>query len=480
MVERFVASAAEPAVLDSGEEPLRLVPDHWSLSEWNGRLVLQAWDSRRNLVRKVTGLGVQKRDRIGLLVERFPKAQGELQIADLAAPLGRELERKGSRAAFRERFSLMLAREFPDWRLEAISSEQNLEDSLSPSYVRAMLRKGSAAMAVLGAPPECGDFAGVVPFGVIWLDYLRRREKALTIGCLLLFCPIRQEREVAARAAVLGPQALCHLYIFDEKGRCGAVEFADAGNAESTLPPARQPVHPNTEPPAFPEMPEVERVDQSDGSISFRVKGLEFARWSAGKLTCGVGRRSRCSMADLVAMARELTRVRCGEAEDRQHPLYLQYPEGWLESEIRQDPGAVDATLLRGPVYGQVPVLAGGADRGIIDLLAVDHEGRLVVIEVKAAADPRLPFQAIDYWLRVRKHLFAGDFERLGYFAGVVLRRESPRILLVAPALEFHSTSETVIGALQREIEIMRIGLAADWRKGLRVMFRLQGAEHPQ
>jgi len=26
----------------------------------------------------------------------------------------------------------------------------------------------------------------------------------------------------------------------------------------------------------------------------------------------------------------------------------------------------------------------------------------------------------------------------------------------------------------------MRIGLAADWRKGLRVMFRLQGAEHPQ
>mgnify|MGYP003347084093 CR=1 FL=1 len=103
VVERFVASAAEPAVLDSGEEPLRLIPDHWSLTEWNGRLTLQAWDSRRNLVRKVTGLGVQRRDRIGLLVERFPKAAGELQIVDLGAPLGRELERKGSRAAFRER-----------------------------------------------------------------------------------------------------------------------------------------------------------------------------------------------------------------------------------------------------------------------------------------------------------------------------------------------------------------------------------------
>ena len=107
-----------------------------------------------------TGLGVQRRDRIGLLVERFPKAAGELQIVDLGAPLGRELERKGSRAAFRERFSLMLAREFPDWRLEEISSEPNLEESLSPAYVRALLRKGGAAMAVLGALGAADRTAG--------------------------------------------------------------------------------------------------------------------------------------------------------------------------------------------------------------------------------------------------------------------------------------------------------------------------------
>ena len=136
-------------------------------------------------------------------------------------------------------------------------------------------------------------------------------------------------------------------------------------------------------------------------------------------------------------------------------------------------PPRIDASLLPAPLYGQVPVFAG-RDRGIIDLVGIDHTGRLVVIELKATEDLQLPFQAIDYWMRVRKHLLAGDFERQGYFPGQAIRRESPRILLVAPALEFHSTMETQLRALNPAIDIARIGLAADWRQNLRVMFRLR------
>jgi hypothetical protein len=72
-----------------------------------------------------------------------------------------------------------------------------------------------------------------------------------------------------------------------------------------------------------------------------------------------------------------------------------------------------------------------------------------------------------------------GDFERLGYFAGISVRRESPRILLVAPELEFHSTSETLIRFLRPDLDIFRIGLSADWRKELRIVLRLRGAETP-
>jgi hypothetical protein len=479
VIESFVAAAVQPAMLDPGEEPLLLLADQWSMSEWNGRLVLQAWDQRRNLVRKIVGVKEQRRDRLCLITERFRKAQAELQIADLAAPSGRELGRRTSRMAFCERFQLMLAREWPEWQIVEISSDANLEASLSTSYTRAFLRLGSSGVAAMAAPPDAPACAGIVATGLIWLDYLRRREPACSIGQLLLYVPLGLEPEVAFRAACLDPaKVACQLFAFDQKDRAGAIDFADAGNIDSTLPPCRRPDSPNTEAQVFPEMPDVDRIEQTDGSISLQVRGLEFARASAGKIACGISRRKRSTVATVVAMSREISRVRDSTAEDRQHPLYSLNPEGWLESQVRAHPETIDASLRSVPIYGQVPVFSG-VDRGVIDLLGIDHTGRLVVIEIKATADLQLPFQALDYWLRVRKHLDAGDFERLGYFAGHVVSREPPRILLVAPALEFHSTIETLLGALLPQIEVTRIGLAADWRSGLRVMFRLRGNERP-
>jgi hypothetical protein len=482
-VQRFVEGAGQPAVLDPGEEPLRLIPDQWGISEWNGRIVLQAWDSRRNLVRKITGIREQARDRMSLITERFPKVEGELKIADLAAPHGQELERRASKTAFRDRFGLMLRREFADWRLEEVSAEPNLEQSLSPSFVRAFLRKGPHGMAAMAAPPGALDAAGIVAFGLIWLSYLRRREKKTSIRTLFLFLPAGNESDAVARASVLNPEAVdCRVYVFDDRDRAGMIDFADAGNVESSLPPARRPIAPNAEPPEFPDLCGADKVLLSDGSLSLRIKGLEFARWVAGKLSCGIARRKRCGMETVIAMAREVARVRCEPEDvrtlDRQHPLYTQCPEGWLESEVRASPQAVDPSLLPQPIYGQVPVFTG-PDRGVIDLLGIDHTGRLVVTELKAASDLQLPFQAIDYWLRVRKHLDAGDFERLGYFAGHPIRRIPPRIVLVAPALEFHSTTEEVMSFLNPEIEIVRVGLAAGWRRELKTMFRLRGAERP-
>jgi hypothetical protein len=481
VVESFVAAAARPAMLDPGEEPLLLVADQWNVSEWNGRLVLQAWDARRNLVRKITGLKERRRDRLCLFTERFRKAAAELEIADLAAPAGRDLERRASRGAFCERFRLMLAREWPDWQIVEVSADANLEASLSTSFARALLRQGSMGLAVMGAaphsPPEARPGGGIVAFGLIWLDHLRHREKALAIGRLLLCVPLGSERDVAPRVACLDPaKVACQLLAFDEKDRAGAIDLADAGNVESTLPPCRHVS--NTEALALPELTDVDRVEQADGSISLQVRGLEFARAAGGKIACGITRKKRASLETVAAMATEIARVRSPEALDRQHPLYSMNPEGWLESQVRAQPGVIDASLRSLPIYGQVPVFAGG-DRGVIDLLGIDHTGRLVVIELKATADLQLPFQALDYWLRVRKHLDAGDFERLGYFTGHLISRETPRILLVAPALEFHSTTETILDAFAPIVDVTRIGLAADWRSGLRVMFRLRGSERP-
>jgi hypothetical protein len=53
-------------------------------------------------------------------------------------------------------------------------------------------------------------------------------------------------------------------------------------------------------------------------------------------------------------------------------------------------------------------------------------------------------------------------------------------VLLVSPSLEFHPTSETILCYFAPSIAVERIGLAVEWRKGLKVMFRLTGAEPPR
>lgn len=149
----------------------------------------------------------------------------------------------------------------------------------------------------------------------------------------------------------------------------------------------------------------------------------------------------------------------------------MRHPEAWLESELRANVQAIDGTLLPEPLYSQAPHMAA-ADRGILDLLGVDFEGRLAVIEIKASEDLHLPLQALDYWMRVKWHLERGDFQRAGYFAGVPVRQDPPRLLLVAPALEFHPSNESVLRYFSSDVCVERIGLGIEWRRELKVVYR--------
>jgi hypothetical protein len=163
--------------------------------------------------------------------------------------------------------------------------------------------------------------------------------------------------------------------------------------------------------------------------------------------------------------------MRRHDAEDRRNPLYLRHPEAWLESSIRANVQSIDGTLLAQPIYSQAPHIAS-ADRGILDLLAVDFEGRLTVIEIKAVEDIHLPLQALDYWMRVKWHLERGDFTKAGYFPGITLRPDAPRLLLVAPSLEFHPTNEALLRCFSSDVTVERIGVGLEWRRELKVVLR--------
>jgi hypothetical protein len=131
----------------------------------------------------------------------------------------------------------------------------------------------------------------------------------------------------------------------------------------------------------------------------------------------------------------------------------------------------VDAALDPERIYDQVMAQAAGC-HGILDLLAVTRSGRLAILELKATEDLNLPLQAADYWSRIRRHQAAGDLSRYGYFPGVEWQAAPPLVYLIAPALRFHPSTDTLLRFLTPEMEVIRIGLAKSWRRGLRVMMR--------
>jgi hypothetical protein len=105
-------------------------------------------------------------------------------------------------------------------------------------------------------------------------------------------------------------------------------------------------------------------------------------------------------------------------------------------------------------------------------LLTVTRSGRLAILELKASEHIHLPLQAAGYWLRIRRHLAQGDLSRYGYFPGVELQGAPPLVYLVAPALRFHPSTDVLLRYITPELETVRVGLAENWRHGLRVVMR--------
>lgn len=232
------------------------------------------------------------------------------------------------------------------------------------------------------------------------------------------------------------------------------------------------------------------RVAPNHKFESYSIRGLEFARTKGeerDRVLFGVshypdeiaarfdfnpdGARRELTernFAQLEKLVREIIVHRCAASPDLRHPFYRLRTEAWLESLLYRDIRALDATLDPRFVYSQVPAWMGD-DRSILDLLAVNQQGRLVVIEIKAAEDAQLPLQGLDYWLRVEQARVRGDFERRGLFAGITLADQSPLLYLVAPRLRFHRSFNLVAKAIAPEVETYRIGLNTNWREGVKV-----------
>jgi hypothetical protein len=483
-------TASGPAeVREDGEWLAELAGVHCELRTQGKNSLLHLWSEERSVTRRLLRVCEQSQDRIVLEVQRFGRAKpGRMEFLRTDS---RRSAARITREQFRVRFCRILSERFPDARIDPLTAAPDLQRSFSSWYARGRMREGVRAYAVMALPPgeSAAALESILAFGILWLDWTRSRAERQPIEGLRLFVPEGSAKLLRERVAGLSGSARTEIFEYgDSDWRMQKVDVADAGNLESWLAPRRESEaalrsaseasrRTSALAGAIDDPARAVRLRMLAGAkeVAFCFRGLEFARWSKEGMKFGLADSQEfLSTAKERALGRLIGKLESHRnplTSETNHRLYRAAPERWLESMVIDDCTRLDAQLDPQHIYSQVPALAGG-DRGILDLLGVTRRGRLVVIELKASEDLQLPLQALDYWLRVRRHQREGDFERYGYFPGVTLDPRPPLVWLVAPALRFHPATDTLLKYLSPEFCVTRIGLNESWRRGLKIMFR--------
>jgi hypothetical protein len=514
-IESFIGSLDHPVLLEDDVELFDLTAADWRLVLEYRKLVFEAWDSERSLVRRVEGIESREAGRIQVMARRQGgRSPSRLEFRE------RDWTREGERhraPVDRRQFGCdlvrMLEAEFPGWRLERVSQRSDREHSFSVWYTRGFARQGSTAWAFLGlAEGEAlGAADSMLAFGLIWLDWLRARSDRLMVQGLKLFLPHHAVEATAHRAAYLDSHAVS-VEIFEwnqnrrdpshdtgQASQVRRIDLKDYGNVETRLVPHRQ-----REMVASRHRDLVRNLlgdlsshidvvaDAAAAFLSLRVLGLEVARIEGEALPRvyagleGVPRdRRKLEVEDWPEFREFLARVvgvRRADSDEPNHDFYRLQGERWLESLLVRDLTRIDPAFSPDYVYPQVPAFSGSSSfamhRGVIDILGVlrsDPAGarnRLAVVELKLYEEINLPLQGLDYWLRVKWLHERGQFKQFGYFPGVELAPAPPLVYLVSPAFRFHSTTHRMMRNLSPEVEVVQVGINNQWRRGVKVLFR--------
>ena len=487
-VEAFIRSLTHPVVVEDEVELFDLTSARWQLSVQFDKLLFEAWNQSRNLSRRVEEVAYRDGDRLGVFVRKsHARETSVLEFRELH-PKQRNGRDRG-RSAFRQEFVALLKQAFQGWRLENVSNRSDREHSFSAWYTRGLARQGRTGCAFIALSkdeaPAAADSA--LAFGLIWLDWLRSRSERMTVPRLQIYLPTEAVELNAHRATAINHRAV-QLELYEWNGgseRPARVDLATAGEVTTRLVPHR----PNEA--LIGRHHELLRhllgdtvdrlimtTDSSGKFVSVRVAGLEIVRIEGDlspKIYFGlegsVRRLDESNQEDFRNFISCVLERRTAASNDTSDEFYRLQSEHWLESMLISDITRIDPALSPEFVYPQVPAFTR-TDRGVIDILTATRGGRLAVIELKLEEQINLPFQALDYWLRVETLRQQGKFQGQGYFGGMALGDAPPLLYLVVPAFRFHSTTTNLLRYLDSSITVMQIGINDQWRQGIKVLFR--------
>lgn len=397
-------------------------------------------------------------------------------------------ETESARKDFASKLSALIESNLAGIRIERAVVARDDHRHLSGVHTRLTIKDQGRAVAGIGvsSTETQANIDATLGAGIIWLDNLRRR--TASVNRLMIFAPRGQAATIATRlTAVEVKGARIVLYETDEKaGAIKPVTPFDQGDLSDRLRRAALNAEwPRSRPLSLRVAalvdsiidlaPNLVEIHLKSGWVSLSIHGLEFARVSVSGKSAefGIGKSRqkllKTNQPELEDLVADITKNRIAESRDLNSLLFRAQSERWLESALRRDICALDASLDPRFVYSQVPAYRG-EQRSFIDLLAVTREGRLVVIELKVAEDAEFPFQGLDYWQRIEWHRLRGDFQRRGYFKEINLTNECPLLYLVAPLFRFHATTKLIASSIASRVPVYRLGINEDWRSEIRLL----------
>jgi len=364
-------------------------------------------------------------------------------------PSGADLRRR--RTAFQRALAPALTNYFGT-RITRELLQSDKQHGVGGAYPRFILSRSSAVIAV--DPDEAGPVVnGVMRAAIQWAAVVRRR--------VAVVIPAARSGTLTRRLDALPRLRKAMDWLIWDGERLSPVP------PRSDNPPTE--VYPYLKPAVDSEVERIcaaapgllQAIPQITGrAISLRFRGLEVARVTEEETTYPLGEPLKPLLEHLASERRPGSRS----------PLARAHEEAWLESNLICQLRDV-LPVRQDHIYPQVPSF-GDNERKVIDLLTIMDDGRLVVIEIKAASDPDLPLQALDYWLAVERHRKAGDFEANGYFKGIEIRNEPALLVLVAPLLLFHRSLDRLLATMPPSLPLLEIGINQGWKKQIKVLRR--------
>jgi len=239
-IEDFLHHARRPCLCEPGEQPIALTASNFQIADCGSGLLLQAWNEKYNLARRVTGLATPlQRGRLTLKIEKFGKKTGTLALIDQDSATQYPAGIRHHRQEFLQLFSRFLRRQFPGHSLDELSTAPDLHETLSPFFPRAFIRLGTRAWAAIGAPPDPLRTDGILSFGLIWLDYLRRRHPNLRVAGLILYLPQAHAQITCLRLTCLDRRNTQYrAFLYSADGDEYETDPADHGNLNTHMQPA--------------------------------------------------------------------------------------------------------------------------------------------------------------------------------------------------------------------------------------------------